>query len=285
MTRSRRPILPRTVSLSRDGDVAVVTLRRPEKRNALRQVECDGIALAVQLAVEGEAGAAGGSPGIGEDAVQPSGTKPSAHPARVILIRGEGDVFCAGADLGGVYESGFLDAAGRMTEAILAAPVPMIAEVQGAAVGAGCQLIMACDLRVFAPAAACWIPAAANGLVLDTWMLNRTRELLGGALARDLMIGGGRITAQRAEALGFASRICDDAAQARRFAHDIAAQAPLSMRYAKAVLNDTKLRPSLSHAPAQDAHRELYDRVWQSEDVREAKAARSEGRRPQFSGR
>ena len=125
-----------SVDLSQHGNVAVVTLNNPSKRNALTADVAKAIADAVREASAGD---------VAVD-----------RAARAILIRGNGPAFCAGADLsGGVYADDFWGSLSDMLQAITACPVPVIADVQGPAVGAGCQLVLACDLRVFGDRGEC----------------------------------------------------------------------------------------------------------------------------------
>ena len=114
-----------------DGFVAVATMTRPDKRNALNEAACNALADLLEA--------------IGQHDEQ----HPVDPPVRAVLIRGEGPAFCAGADLSGsVYGDTFHAALHRMLRAVVHCPYPVIADVQGPAVGAGTQLSLACDLRV-----------------------------------------------------------------------------------------------------------------------------------------
>ena len=203
--------------------------------------------------------------------------------ARAILITGTGPVLCAGADLsGGVYEDGFEQAVEAMLHAVLSAPGPVIADVFGPAIGAGCQLILACDLRVFQDAGECWIPVARHGFALDEWTHRRAVELMGGAWARNLLLGGAHLSAEQARGVGFA--IDPRGASAEQFAAKIAAQAPLSMKHSKATLNSLA-EPADARAETRAKLKELFAATWASEDAAEARVARREGRAPKFQGR
>lgn len=258
-----QPSPAETVLVEQRGVVTIITLNRPESRNALRKQECLAMAEAVRAA---------GEP-AGEDKANPDATA-----ARAVLIRGEGPVFCAGADLkGAVYGDDFGGAITQMLQTIVRAPIPVIADIQGPAVGAGCQLALACDLRIFGDDAKVWIPAADHGLALDTWTHVRAKELLGGAVARNLFLGSASVGGEQAVALGFAVKR-GDAAAALEFAEDVAHKAPLTLAYSKAVLNHPD--------PVGDADLDAQFRdVWASEDVQEARRARAEKRAPRFQGR
>ncbi|WP_297667547.1 enoyl-CoA hydratase [uncultured Corynebacterium sp.] len=233
--------------------VGVITLNRPEKRNALNAA----IATAVAEAVRAHTSAG----------------------VRAILIRGEGPVFCAGADLsGGVYADDFWSAMEDMLSAIQTTPVPVIADIHGPAVGAGCQIAVACDLRAFADEGACWVPVAEHGFALDLWTHARARELMGGALARNVFLAGARVGAEQARATGFSVVLDDATPNATALAHRVARQAPLSMEHSKRVFNSPDM-----HADA-ELQQMMVD-IWASEDVQEARRARAEKRAPQFRGR
>lgn len=233
--------------------VGVITLNRPEKRNALNATIANAVAEAVR-----------------------------AHTTagvRAILIRGEGPAFCAGADLsGGVYADDFWVAMENMLSAIQTAPVPVIADIDGPAVGAGCQIALACDLRVFSDEGACWVPVAAHGFALDLWTHDRARELMGGALARNVFLAGARVSAEQARATGFSVLLDDATPDATAFAYRVAQQAPLSMKHSKRVLNSSDM-----YADAE--LEQMIPAIWDSEDVQEARQARAEGRTPHFTGR
>lgn len=249
-----------TVLVEQRGAVTTITLNRPNSRNALREQECLAVAEAVRSAGQSE------------------GDGASAWDTRAILIRGEGPVFCAGADLkGAVYGDDFGGAITRMLQAIVRAPMPVIADIQGPAVGAGCQLALACDLRIFGDDAKVWIPAADHGLALDSWTHVRAKELLGGAVARNLLLGSASVGVDQAVMLGFAVKR-GDAGVALEFAEEVARKAPLTLAYSKAVLN----HPNPHGDVELDA---MFRGVWASEDVQEARRARAEKRVPRFQGR
>ncbi|MEJ5927633.1 enoyl-CoA hydratase [Corynebacterium sp. H128] len=243
-----------------DGKVLILTIDRDEKRNALNTELCMAIADAVNhITLEDEA------------------------PIRAVLIRGEGRAFCAGADLsgegGGVYGDGFLAALQHMLTSLLHCPVPVIADIQGPAIGAGAQLSLACDLRVVGPDAWFAVPPAKLGFALDNWTIRRAVSLLGGSVARGLLLAAQRIDAQQAHNVGYV-HVQGDSAAALDFAHEVSGNAPLSMRQLKSVLNDEGFGFDLSVKQQED-----YRAAWNSEDAKEARAARSEKRAPEFKAR
>ena len=188
------------IASTRDGDVVVIELQREDKRNALNSDLCRAIHAAADDAV------AGG--------------------ARVIVITGRGTAFCAGADLDGVYGNEFLEALYGMLHHLTTLPVPLVAAVNGPAIGAGTQLAMACDLRVAGESAKFAVPTARNGMAVDAWTIRRLADVAGGGIARRLMMAAETIDRAEALACGLADRpgTLDDALA---WAHEIAALAPL----------------------------------------------------------
>src|SRR5947209_5117404 len=157
-------------------------------------------------------------------------------------------------------------------------PKPIIAAVDGAALGAGSQLAISCDLRVATPAARFGIPAAKLGLMVDHWTVQRVALLAGHGPARAMLLAAEQVNGEDAARLGLVQRMGDlDAALA--WAADIATLAPLTIAGHKLALN--RLEPGVGDDPdVQAAHR----RAWSSADVAEGMAAFRERRSPQFSG-
>ncbi|HEX7166193.1 MAG TPA: enoyl-CoA hydratase [Acidimicrobiales bacterium] len=237
-----------------DGRVTVLTLNRPDRRNAVDSEVCEAIAAAVWSAYDDGAG------------------------ARAIVLAGEGPHFCAGADLktGEPIEfAGHLRAA---LDALREVPCVTIAAVQGAALGAGMQLAVACDLRVAAADARFGIPAAKLGLMVDLWTIQRVAALCGHGPARAVLLACEEIAAEDALSIGLASR-AGDLAAAIGWAERIAELAPLTIAGHKLGLN--RLDPSLDDP----RFRVAFERAWASDDLREGRSAFAEKRLPRFEGR
>lgn len=237
------------IALTRDGHVAVIELQRDDRRNALNLELCHAIRAAADEAV------AGG--------------------ARVVVVTGRGTAFCSGADLGGVYGPDFLEALYGMLHHLTQLPVPLVAAVNGPAVGAGTQLAMACDLRVADETAMFAVPVARNGMAVDAWTIRTLAQLAGTGAARRMMLTAASLDRDEALDRGLADRAgtLDDAVA---WAHEIALLAPLSIAHSKLVLNGP---------PADDERIEhSFAAVWASADVQEAAAARSARRAPVFEG-
>lgn len=241
------------IEVTRTGAVTQIELRRPERRNALDLDTCVEVREAVVAA---------GSDGT-----------------RVLVLTGQGTSFCAGADLTGVYGDAFIDALYAMLTALTDVDVPVVAAVNGPAIGAGTQLALACDLRVAGPTARFGVPTARNGMAVDTWTIRTLSAVAGAGTAKAMMLGAELLDAETAHARGLADRLGDlDAATA--WAQEIATFAPLTLAYNKLVLNSTP-----GDVDAEARIRKGWEACWGSEDVREAALARTEKRPPVFRGR
>ncbi|GAB2684424.1 enoyl-CoA hydratase [Saccharopolyspora gloriosae] len=240
-----------------DGPIGLITLDRHERRNALDLEHCEALRDAVPALVE--------------------------QGARALVITGAGSTFCAGADLDGVYGDEFRDGLYDALQTVLTVPVPVIAAVNGPAVGAGAQLALAADLRIAAPDAYFAVPTARNGLAVDPWTVRRLSLLAGGGAARSLLLAADRLGAEVAHQRGVVDRLGDhDAAVA--WAREIGELAPLSLRYSKMALNSLD---SGGFDPGEqgDELEAAYADCWASEDAAEASRARTERRTPRFQGK
>lgn len=237
-----------------DGACGVLEINRHHARNALNIEACRGLR-------EGLAQLVGQS-------------------ARAVVVTGAGTAFCAGADLDVGPESGELYPEIVSTLAsVQNAPVPVVAAVNGPAVGAGTLLAMACDFRVVADAAWFKIPAVDLALALDGVTVRHLERLVGGARARAMLLASARLSAAEAVDCGFAYRF-GTLADARRLAGELAGKAPLTMAHLKAEFTHDGWDP----CPADERDR-LAARASSSADTAEARAARAEKRTPDFQGR
>jgi enoyl-CoA hydratase len=201
-----------TVELSVADGVATVALNRPEVRNALNMEMCDALVAAVKNISKEES-------------------------IRVVFVRGNGPVFCGGADLKertGKTEAWIRERrmkAFAAYEAIEALPMPCIALVHGAAIGSGIEIAAACDFIVATPEATFRTPEAQRGTVGATQRLPR---VLGKRLAKDLMFTGRALTAEEARRAGFVARVVSDLEKEKQeIAASIVKASPLAMRLAK----------------------------------------------------
>jgi enoyl-CoA hydratase/carnithine racemase len=160
-------------------------------------------------------------------------------------------------------------------------PRPLVAAVDGAALGAGTQLAVACDLRVATPGARFGVPAARLGLMVDHWTIQRLSLLAGAGPTRAMLLGAETYTGEQSERLGFVQRLGDLEA-ALGWADEIAALAPLTLAGSKLALN--RLEMPVGRGDDPDVH-DAWDRAWGSDDLQEGMAAFRERRRPVFHGR
>jgi enoyl-CoA hydratase len=167
--------------------VATLTLNRPQARNALNRAMCEELVAA--------SSAAAADPDV-----------------RLVLVRGAGPVFCAGADLKERKDMSVDDVRNRRLRgfaaynAIEALPMPTIAVVHGAAIGSGSEIAAACDFIIATPEATFATPEALWGTVGATQRLPR---VLGKRLAKDMMFTGRKLTAEEAKIAGLVTRIVD----------------------------------------------------------------------------
>lgn len=211
-----------TLIYSMSDGIAEIRLNRPHRLNAVTAT------LYAEL----------------NDALSRAETDPDA---RVVLLTGEGRAFCVGADLK-EHKAGrtafdrrqYLQGEQQVCKRLLLLKKPVIAAVNGFALGAGAEMAMASDFILMAESAQIGLPEISIGNFLGggvTWLLPR---LVGLAKARELVFLGERIKGDEAVRIGLANRVLPDegfVAAAREFAARVASKAPLSMQLAKEQLN------------------------------------------------
>ncbi len=257
-----------TIALERTAAVATVTLNRPDVLNALNGRMVEELAQTfAELAAE---------PGV-----------------RAVIVTGAGPkAFAAGADIGEFSALGdaaageALAARGQaLTTAFEALAAPVIAAVNGFALGGGCELAMACDIRIAAENAKFGQPEVNLGILPGYGGTQRTTRLLGEGMAMYLCLTGEMIDAQEALRAGLVQKVVPAdglLAEARRIAELIAAKAPLAVAAAKRAIVEGAHLP-LTDALALEARH--FGRLVVSEDFREGSSAFLAKRKPSFSGR
>jgi enoyl-CoA hydratase len=238
------------------GPVVLATIDRPERRNAVDREALDGL-------IEALSGA-------------------SESGARALVLVGTDGHFCAGADLATVEDETFVRTLHELLEGLRTVAIPTIAAVDGAALGAGTQLAVACDLRMATPGATFGIPAGKLGLMTDQWTVQRLAGIAGQSVARAMFLAAETFSGARAHELGLVTRrsepdsLVDDAVA---WATQIARLAPLTLAGFKAGLNEAE-----GGLGGSAAYREAFARAWGSADLQEGLTAFGERRPPVFRG-
>ncbi len=203
-----------------DDGVAGVVLNRPEKRNAIDQAMIDDLHRAMD-ALEAD------------DAV------------RVMILSGAGGrALAAGADIAQLRERRAREALqiinARLFQRVEDLPFPTIAAITGYALGGGCELAMACDIRIAGRSAKLGQPEVALGIIPAAGGTQRLPRLVGIGRAKEIIYTGRIVAADEAERIGLVNRVVDDDAvmdAAQEMAAQIAAQGALAVRLAKIALN------------------------------------------------
>jgi enoyl-CoA hydratase/carnithine racemase len=212
-----------------------------------------------------------------------------AEGARVLLFRGTGRGFCVGADLkerstmGEATRFAHNRAINEAFDAIAAAPIPTIAVINGLAMGGGCELALACDLRFAADDATIGLTEARIGVIPGAGGTQRLPRLIGVARALDLMLTGEPIDAHRAEAIGLVQRAVPAAQlddHVLRYATLLASRSSRTARILKRIVYEGSTVP-LADALAME--RAALRDILNSADYAEGLAAFAERRPPVFS--
>jgi enoyl-CoA hydratase len=244
----------------RDG-VLLVTLNRPEARNAVDGALAEGVAAAVErLEADDE--------------------------LRVGVITGAGKAFCSGMDLKAFLRGETPHAGGRGFAGICERPPakPMIAAVEGFAVAGGLEVALSCDLIVAGRGARLGIPETQRGLIAGAGALLRLPRRIPRHVAMELALTGELIDAGRGYELGLVNRVCDDGGaleEALALAATIAANGPLAVRVSKEIVDQLVELPEAEAWARQQA---FIDQIMGSSDAREGAAAFAEKRAPVWTG-
>ncbi|MFC8721693.1 crotonase/enoyl-CoA hydratase family protein [Kitasatospora sp. NPDC057198] len=249
--------------LTEYGDgVAVITINRPEARNAVDRAVAEGVAAALDVL-------------------------DARDDLTVGVITGAGGTFCAGMDLKAFLRGERPVVEGRGLAGLTEAPPakPLIAAVEGHALAGGCEIVLACDLVVAAEDARFGLPEVKRGLVAAAGGLMRLPERVPRQIAMELALTGGFLDAPRAHAFGLVNRLTANGgalAGARALAAEIAANGPLAVRATKRIVTEAPTWPAAERWQRQRA---LIDPVFASEDAKEGPRAFAEKRAPRWTGR
>lgn len=255
------------VLVTLEKGVQILTLNRPEKKNALTPEMYGALADGLERAERD-------------------------RDIRVTLITATGDAFTAGADMGDFAKAGATPVetsntektpVARFLEALTAAEKPIVAAVNGLAVGIGVTMLLHCDLAYAAERATFQMPFVKLGLVPEAGSSYLLPRLIGLQRAGDLLLTGKKINAARAEALGIIAEVFPDEAlvgEALARAQVLAAQAPTAVKITKALLKGHDRDLVTAQSSAEGAH---FDTQLRSAEVKEAISAFFEKRPADFS--
>jgi enoyl-CoA hydratase len=253
--------------IERDGAVAIVTINRPNVLNALNTVTVDELRRAM-LAFKQDDG------------------------VRAIIVTGAGEKsFVAGAD---INELAVQTPTGGREHALAGQHVfdvienlgkPVVAAINGFALGGGCELAMACTLRIAADTARIGQPEIALGLIPGYAGTQRLARLVGKGRAMEMILTGTPIAADEALRIGLVTRVVAASqlmVEARKLAAQLATGAPIAMRY---IINAINKGVEMPFAEACQYEATLFGLVASTDDMREGTSAFLEKRKPQFRGK
>lgn len=215
--------------------------------------------------------------------------KELAATAPILIITGQGDkAFVAGADIAEMKDMNSLEAAqfSRLGQEIFKKiycwPNPTIAAINGYALGGGCELALACDIRIASPKAKLGQPEIGLGIIPGFGATYFLQKVVGLAKAKELIFFGEVIDAETAKSMGLINQIAtaDVLTQAKLLAQKLAQKSKLALRSAKLSLTDQN-----EVTQALERERELFCELFSFDDQEEGMSAFLEKRRPNFSGK
>ena len=243
-----------------DDGVLIVTINRPEAKNAMTMAAAQGISAAMDR-LEAEA------------------------DLRVAILTGAGGTFCSGMDLKGFLRGERPSVEGRGFGALSqwTPSKPVIAAVDGYALAGGMELALSCDLIVANVGAKFGIPEAKRGLAAAAGGLIKLPRQIPPRIAMELALTGDFIDAARAFQLGFVNRVVDGPAidGAKELARSIAANGPLAVAATKQVVRNSFL---WSDDEMWDKQQAILGNLFATNDAREGATAFAEKRKPNWTG-
>ena len=244
----------------KDG-VLVITINRPDAKNAMNKAAAEGIAAALdRLDAEDD--------------------------LRVAVLTGAGGTFCSGMDLKGFLrgETPFVEGRGFGGLTQKGPAKPIIAAVEGYALAGGLELMISCDLVVASSSAKFGIPEVKRGLAAAAGGLMKLPDQIPHKVAMELALTGEFIDAARAYELGLVNRVTDGSAMdgAMELARAISANGPLAVKISKQIIEESR---GWSLESRWDEQAKLTPLVFASEDAREGAAAFAEKRKPNWKGK
>jgi len=247
--------------VGREGAVLVITINRPEVRNAINRATSEAIAHALDLL--------------------------DSDPTLAIgILTGIGNHFCAGMDLKAFLDGERVELEGRGLAGIVKRPPskPLIAAVEGYALAGGCEIALACDLIVAAENAQFGIPEVRRGLIAGSGGLLRLPQRIPRQIALEYALTGKAMSAADARHWGLVNRLTQPAGAldgARALAAEISANGPLAVRMTKRIMTES---PSWPAAELWERQSDILEQVIATDDAREGALAFSEKRAPRWTG-
>jgi enoyl-CoA hydratase len=243
-----------------DDGILIVTINRPEAKNAMNKAAAEGIAAAMdRLEAESD--------------------------LRVAILTGAGGTFCSGMDLKGFLRGETPTVAGRGFGGLGAwtPSKPVIAAVDGYALAGGCELAIACDMIVANANAKFGIPEAKRGLAAAGGGLIRLPRQIPWKVAMELALTGDFVDAERAYALGLINRVVEGPALdgAKELARRVAENGPLALAASKRVVRESW---NWTDEEMWDKQNEVLGNLFATNDAREGATAFAEKRKPAWTG-
>lgn len=253
--------LSSSLLIERDGAVLIITINRPEVRNAIDRATSEAIASAMDQ--------------LDNDPTLSIG-----------ILTGHGQHFCSGMDLKAFLRGERVELEGRGLAGIAERPPvkPLIAAVEGYALAGGCEIALACDLIVAANNSQFGIPEVKRGLIAGSGGLMRLPQRIPPQIALEYALTGKPMTARDAAHWGLVNRLTEPGgalAEARALAYEISQNGPLAVRMTKHIMTESPNWPTDQKWPQQN---EILERVIASNDAREGALAFSEKRAPHWTG-
>jgi enoyl-CoA hydratase len=254
------------VRVDLEDGIAILTIDRQEKLNAL-------------------------NPQVTEEIGQALLDLGSEEP-RAIIVTGAGErAFVAGADIAAMNEmdpltaKNFAETSNAAMALLDRSPIPTIAAVNGYALGGGCEIALACDIRVASENAVFGFPEVSLGIIPGMGGTQRLPRLVGPALAKELILTGRRVNAAEAKEMGLVGRVVPQGealSAARELAAEISANGPVAVRHAKAAANKAL---EVDLVSGLDYESDQFALLFSTHDAKEGMRAFVEKRKPSFEGR
>jgi enoyl-CoA hydratase/carnithine racemase len=214
--------------------------------------------------------------------------------ARCLIITGDGKMFSAGYDIGNLDEQNFAERSEKLVahpfhdalEALEAYRYPVVAALNGHAIGGGLELALTADIRIAASGIKLGMPPAKLGLIYSHTGLKKFIDVIGVAHTNELFFTGRNVDAERAAAIGLVNHVVDDAEEtALALATEIAANAPISLKGNKRIIRTLREVPHKLPEELEQELIELRESCFYTEDFREGVRAFGEKRAPKWRDR